>query len=256
MFDEVIRVVRKWFDKHEGRQLTIGDISIADSEENPLLEEAVRSASTIILKEDTQFELGHPSAGSTNAILTTKASGLVTGNQITIVGPDLPEVKMDKLPFAQVIVTQCQDEIEQIPFRLDNLLYKYIQYDGYMIRSVPGQIWARVSKDAFKSGFTLLDLGKRLLTITKQKCPAVSKADIYFVTSRKADIDELEKLLAEAKAKLQKIQTFGQKPDGDYECDTALDCEECPEQEVCDTIRDVIKIRQGDRIISLGEKSE
>jgi len=256
MFDEVIRVVRKWFDNHEGMQLTIGNVSNPDLEENPSLTETVRSASTIILKEDTQLELGHPSVGSSNAILTTKASGLVIGNQITIVGPDLPEVKADKLPFAQVIVAHCQEEIEQIPFRLDNLLYKHVQYDGYMIRSVPGQIWARVSKDAFQSGFTLLDLGKRLLNIIKQKCPLVFKADVYFVTSRKADIDELEKLLAEAKAKLQKIQTFGQNPDGDYECDTALDCEECPEQEVCDTIRDVIKIRKGDRIISLGKESE
>ena len=256
MFDEVIRSVRDWFDSHEARQMPAGALSTMGEENNQPLTGAARSASSIILKEDTRFELGHPSIGSANAVLTTTDNSLVQGSRITIVGPDLADANTEKLPFAQVVVACCQEQIEQIPFRLDNLLYKYVQSDGYMIRSIPGLIWARVSKDAFNSGFSLSLLGTRLLHIIKQECPSISKADVYFVTSRKSDVDQLAEMMEEAKIKLRKLRTFAQAKNGEYECETALDCEKCPEQEVCDNIRDVIKIRKGDRIISLGRASE
>lgn len=256
MFDEVISSVMDWFDSHGARQLNLGVESANGDEIGESLLETTRSASTIILKEDTQLELGHPSVGSTNAVLTTMNTDLVKGNRITILGPDIEDAETGKLPFAQVVVACCQDDVELIPFRLDNLLYKLAQTDGYMIRSVPGLIWARVSKDAFHAGFSLTRLGGRLLNIIHQECRQVSKADVYFVTSRKTDIEQLAKLLEEAKIRLSKLRTFGQTGEGEYECTTELDCEECPEQEVCDNIREVIKIRKGDRIISLGQEPD
>ena len=256
MFDDVISSVKDWFDSHKARELTKAEFPLKGEERGQSITETIRSATTIILKEDTQLELGHPSVGSANAVLTTMDTRLVHGGLIKIVGPDIAEAETGKLPFAQVVVACCQEEIEQIPFRLDNLLYKYAQTDGYMIRSVPGLIWARVSKDSFQSGFSLSVLGHRLLNIIHQKCPAVSKADVYFVTSQKSDVEELAKILEEAKVRLRKLKTFAQTKDGDYECEAALDCEECSEQEVCDNIRDVIKIRKGDRIISLGKESD
>ena len=135
---------------------------------------------------------------------------------------------------------------------MDRVLHLSAQIDGYMLRSVPDLIWARVSKEAARSGFSLRRLGLRLIDSLNTGCDGVSKSEIFFVTSEREDVAELKKIVDPTRTTLRKLRTFGRKEDGTYECDTALDCEECPEKPVCDAIRDVITIRKGDRIITIG----
>jgi len=255
MFDDVIKSVRKWFDQNDVKSGTeqIRMLKIPAGEDGPQQSaDRSRNPANIILKEDTQLELGHPSAGSVNAVLTTRNAELVNEGCITLVGPDIKEADQETLPFAQIVFACCRDEVEQTPFILDRLLHHVAQTDGYMIRSVPNLVWARVSKDAFQSGLSLFQIGERMLNAIRRDCKEVDKAEIFFVTRRREDIFDLDKMLQDARSKLQKLRTFVRSEEGDYECTTNLDCEECEEQEVCDTIRDVIKIRKGDRIISLG----
>ncbi len=54
--------------------------------------------------------------------------------------------------------------------------------------------------------------------------------------------------------RLKKLLSFELRDDDTYECIESQDCGECPEEPVCDSIRDVIKLRKGDRIITFGKE--
>jgi CO dehydrogenase/acetyl-CoA synthase beta subunit len=196
--------------------------------------------------------LGHPSEGSCAATLATNDRTLVDGGRITLVGPDIGEAGRDRLPFAQITLAYTDGNLENTCSAMDRILHSAAQTDGYMLRSVPNMIWARVSKDAADTGFSLVELGSRLIGSLSAECAGVGGVDIFFATTAREDIAELNEIVSPARSQLRKLQAFGRSEDGSYECDTSLDCTECPEKAVCDTIRDVITIRKGDRIITFG----
>lgn len=254
ILDDCIKEIREWFrqkeDAGKARRFE-ANISAVSPQPN---EESGRNgkASKIIFKEDMQLELGHPSAGSCAAALATHNSSLIEDGRITLVGPDVGETDQERLPFAQIALACCEGNIEEACSAMDRVLHASAQTDGYMLRSVPNMIWARVSKDAVRSGFSIRELGSRLIGSLSAKCPSAGKSEILFVTSNREEVSELNEIIGPARSKLRKLQAFGRSEDGAYECETSLDCTECPEKPVCDTIRDVITIRKGNRIITIG----
>lgn len=253
VFDDCIRDVRAWFRQKEDAgkaRLFEAKASGAASETDD--EHGAGKNSKMIFKEDTRLELGHPSEGSCAATLATNDASLIEDGRITLVGPDVGETDRKTLPFAQIALASCDGNLEDACSAMDRVLHSSAQTDGYMLRSVPNVIWARVSNEAADSGFSILELGSRLLGSVKDECSDVGKAEIFFVTSAREDVAELEKIVGPARSQLLKLQAFGRAEDGTYECDTSLDCTVCPEKTVCDTIRDVITIRKGDRIITIG----
>jgi CO dehydrogenase/acetyl-CoA synthase beta subunit len=249
IFDNCIKDVRAWFRQKEDagkarlfEARTSGAAFAAGGEKG----------SGMIFKEDTRLELGHPSEGSCSATLATNDVSLIEDGRITLVGPDIVETDCDRLPFAQIAIARSDENLEDACSAMDRVLHSSAQTGGYMLRSVPNMIWARVSKQAADSGFSLRELGARLLGSVKDDCPGIGEAEIFFVTSAREDIAELNEIVGPARRQLLKLQAFGRAEDGSYECDTSLDCTVCPEKTVCDTIRDVITIRKGDRIITLG----
>lgn len=255
LLDESISGIEEWFRKREEEgkaRRSYGPTrpeSKTSLSPNPKPEKTNQS---IIFKEDTHIELGHPSVGSCSAVLATEDSSLVEDGRITLVGPDINETNESVLPFAQIAVACCDDDIEDTCSAMDRALHVSAQTDGYMLRSVPDLIWARVSKDAAQAGFSMEELGLRLVEVLHHQCAGISKAEIFFVTSSKEDVREVDGIVGPARDRLRKLQTFERKTDGTYECESSLDCTECPEKPVCDTVRDVITIRKGDRIITLG----
>jgi CO dehydrogenase/acetyl-CoA synthase beta subunit len=253
IFDDCIRQIRDWFRQKENageaRRFEANpshDIPKGDDGRED------EKAAGIIFKEDTRIELGHPSEGSCAATLATNDPSLVEGGRITLVGPDVGETDRDRLPFAQITLAYGDGNLEDTCSAMDRILHSSAQTGGYMLRSVPNMIWARVSNDAAHSGFSIVELGSRLLGSLSAQCSDVGEGEIFFVTSAREDISELNEIVTPARSQLRKLQAFGRSEDGSYECDTSLDCTECPEKSVCDTIRDVITIRKGDRIITLG----
>ena len=79
------------------------------------------------------------------------------------------------------------------------------------------------------------------------------KCQIFFITSSKEDVKEIDDIVETARTKLRKLEKFEKNIDGEYECTKEQDCGICPEQVVCDNIRDVIKLRKGDRVITFDE---
>jgi CO dehydrogenase/acetyl-CoA synthase beta subunit len=257
IFDESIAEIREWLAGKAGdKQLKTHSVSASQIE--TLNRKRVRE--NIILKEDTHLELGHPSVGSCSAALTTHDPTLVEDDRVTLLGPDVPEISEQQRPFAQIILAAIKGEyrdtapLEDMSSRMDRIAHRSANTKGYMVRSVPNLIWSRVSKEAAQAGFSILELGSRLVAALKQECPEIVNCEVLFVTSEKADVEALDDICETARAKIRKLETFKRGPDGEYECTQEQDCNVCPEQVVCDNIRDVIKIRKGDRIITFGEE--
>jgi CO dehydrogenase/acetyl-CoA synthase beta subunit len=254
IFDDCIREIRKWFrlKENEGKARQYDKRIPAEGSNISASASGGGAGSTIIFKEDTRLELGNPSAGSCAAALATGDASLVVNGRITLVGPDVGETDDRTLPFAQIALACCDGDIERTCSTMDRVLHASAQTDGYMLRSVPDMIWARVSNKAADSGFSIRGLGSRLIGSLCDQCPGIGKSEMFFVTSSREDVSQLKEIVSPAQSKMRKLQSFGRNEDGVYECDTSLDCDVCPEKTVCDTIRDVITIRKGDRIITLG----
>jgi CO dehydrogenase/acetyl-CoA synthase beta subunit len=253
IFDDCIKDVRAWFRQRENA----GEAQLFEAETSGAAPETADergrgNGSGMIFKEDTRLELGHPSEGSCSATLATNNASLIEDGRITLVGPDVGETDRDTLPFAQIAIACSDENLEDACSAMDRIMHSSAQTNGYMLRSVPNAIWARVSNQAADSGFSLRELGSRLLGSVKNDGASIGEAEIFFVTSAREDIEELNEIVGPARSQLLKLQAFGRAEDGSYECDTSLDCTVCPEKTVCDTIRDVITIRKGDRIITLG----
>jgi len=267
IFDDTLQGIKNWFDDKiscgQARCYVMSPLTTGTSSWNEPPGNSRHAG--IILKEDTQVELGHPSAGSCAGTLATHRSDLVSDGCITLVGPDIPETREAVLPFAQIIIaaltasventvtSQATIEIEDTASLMDRTAHLYAQTEGYMIRSVPNLIWSRVSKEAYRSGFSLKQLGERLICAVKQKSPNIIACEIFFVTTSKEDVSRLDNILELARIKLRKLKTYEITADGEFECTREEDCASCSEQVVCDNIRDVLRIRKGDRIISIGE---
>ncbi|UCD57387.1 MAG: hypothetical protein JSV16_16545 [Candidatus Hydrogenedentota bacterium] len=254
VFDDSIKEIREWFweKKREGKARQYR-VPVSTGGLRPPCRNSyrVKTDPEIVLGEDTHLELGHPSVGSCSVTLATRDPSLVDNGRVTLVGLDIPETDRKKLPFAQIAIACCGADIEGMSLMMDRVLHASAQIDGYMLRSVPNLIWGRVSKEAARSGFSMRQLGLRLIDSLNSECEGISGSEIFFVTSSREDIRALERIVDKARNKLRKLQTYNRKPDGTYECTTALDCTECPEKPVCDNIREVIRIRKGDRIITL-----
>jgi len=254
IFDDTIGELREWFRAKEDAGLrsyadtpSPGDFGAPGRREGKGPE-----SPSIILKEHAHLELGHPSVGSCSAALATADTSLITKGRVSLLGPDIDETEKDQLPFAQIVLASCMGDAVQIASNMDRILHRAAQSRAYMIRSVPNLIWARVSKEGARSGFSLHRLGCRLIASLREECDAITGSEVFFVTSCREDVAALSGIVETARGRLRQFGTYNPMPDGTYECQTALDCDDCEEQTVCNSIRDIIKIRKGSRIVSLG----
>ena len=256
LFDDTIRGLKDWLaDPAQAAQARRFRPALLPSSDL-----AASGRSSFILGQDTRLELGHPAAGSCSAALATPDPRLVEDGLVTLIGPDIRETNESRLPFAQIVLAALEGEnldeaalMEAASF-MDRAVHLHAQADGYMVRSLPHLIWARVSKDAALAGFSLETLGGRLLAVLKERCPGISGGEVVLVTRGPEDVALLNRIVAPARDRLRQLETYARGPDGEYECTKEQDCGACPEQVVCNNIRDVIKLRKGDRIITFGEE--
>ena len=200
----------------------------------------------VILSEDTAVELGHPSTASHAIVLSSYQPELIRHGQISIVGPDLGEIEGgDRRPFAQVVMLGLRQGEALDPFGIDNAQYLMRRLPGYMVRSVPGRLWARISHEARESGLTFETVGSALIAAYTGDFAAVQRAEVAFVTSCGEDVEALNGIANEAKILSGRHKKLALGVDGEVEC-MELNCEACDDKPICDDLRDiVIKRRRG-----------
>jgi len=254
-FDAYIEKLRKYLEDI-GKRGQLREIScpakVAELMEGLPVRVGPQERANIILKEDTAVELGNPNVASCAFLLWTPNPTLVRDGRITLIGPDIQEGVGQSLPLAQVLIIGGPGLKDQHHLVLEQHYIISNQIEGYMIRLAPQRqrMWTRVSKEAMEKGFSFEALGRAIMAIYKSGFPVIDAAEVVFLTSSKEDVEGLESIATE----VQKIKNdalsgrFARKDDGSYECTSEyVDCTECPDQVICDEIRDLIRLRRKKR---------
>lgn len=200
----------------------------------------------IILRSDTFMEMGNPEAGSAAFLLWTENPALVRDGRVTLIGPDIPESPDASLPFGQVLILGGSGLTQKDHQTLEHTQFVADRIEGYMIRSVSGVIWSRVRKEAVAGGFRFETLGRALMSIFKTDVPGVEAMEVLFVTTSREDLEPLSTISAQVNKIFKSILKDEWKSKGFdiYVCSSGYDCKSCPDQWVCDDIREVIKVRK------------
>lgn len=148
----------------------------------------------LVLAGDTGVELGHPNDVSSAFLLWTNDPARVVDRRITVVGPDLPDLKDQRASFGKIIIAAGDDFDEENSFeryREMELLRYDLDLKGYMMRGVSQhqREWSRVSREALKNGFSFRVLGGSLLD-QFTRLSYIKAAEVIFITqSREAVLD-------------------------------------------------------------------
>ena len=138
IFDETIREIKLWLQqKRDETEFRYYDVVLPEERTPSSNNSTLRNNVSIILKEDTHLELGHPSVGSCSATLATQDSSLIENGRISLIGPEIYELEEGMVPFAQIAMACCRDDVKEFSRMMDRQLHRSAQHEGYMIRSVP-----------------------------------------------------------------------------------------------------------------------
>jgi len=129
------------------------------------------------------------------------------------------------------------------PFELESAQFLINRLPGYMVRAMPGRLWARVSKEARIRGMTLRTVAQALTAAYLGDFEEVEGLEILFVTSSVADIEMLAPIALEAEVISGRHKKLVLSAEGDIEC-SELSCETCEEKPVCDDLREIVRQRR------------
>jgi len=196
----------------------------------------------IVPAEQTAVELGPPSQESLDIVMSTGNAELIRDGAITVIGPDLAALRGKRSAFCQaVLIAFCPGQAAKL-FELMNRRFLFNRLPGYMVRSVPGRLWVRVSHELMDAGFGFFELGLAIHSAYRED-PAVAACELVFCAGESESVQRFSKLAAQSQALSRKSRKLELESDGTYSCDD-LDCESCDEKTYCDELRDLIKYRR------------
>ena len=186
----------------------------------------------IILQSDTKIELGSPDVESACFMIWTQNPKLVKDGLITLAGPDVPEInvqKSNRIPFAKILILNVNGFNEENVFqryREMELLRYDITLQGYMMRAVSQYMreWSRISKDAVNKGFSLFLLGSELIQKYKE-IPYINGAEVIMFTSNTQDIKVIKEMGNRAMRYIGAMTKMVQ--------ELSMECDECEYQDIC-----------------------
>lgn len=198
------------------------------------------AGSPVILKSDTFLELGSPATASCSFVLYSNHTSLVRDGRIRLIGPDISESPSGAaLSFGQVIMATGRRLTDKDYHSLVESQYIGDKIEGYMIRSMPGRIWSRISNEVAQKGFSLDFLGRAMIALIKAEISKVTAAEVLFVISGKSDVlllSDMEAAVSDLAAKI-KSRIWKKKGIDISECPFGGHCGLCKDRSVCDTVK-------------------
>jgi acetyl-CoA decarbonylase/synthase complex subunit beta len=141
-----------------------------------------------IRKNDMYVELGGPKVEAKFELIRAKSPDEVEDKNITIVGPDLKDLKVgSRVPFGiyiEVAGKQIEPELEGV---IERRIHEYCNYiEGFMHLNQRYDIWLRISKKSFDKGLNSFRyIGRVLQRLLKSELPIIEKIQITFITDPK-----------------------------------------------------------------------
>ena len=211
-------------------------------------------ANELVLTRDAAFELGGEGLPASNFTCVTTNADLVPQDTVTLVGPDLGDLRADT-PFARIALLHVNnisgDDQEAFRTVRDMEFVKYHVFpEGYMMRVSPEnqREQVRVSKQAVKKGISFRGVGNDFIRKYKEN-GLIDHVSIIFVTG---DKELCAKLLATAKKVDQLTLTLNHIMDG-----LSTDCSSCSFKQVCDEVEGLkeLHFKKGEQPMELdGDK--
>jgi len=261
IFDVYIRKVAEYVEEMQRRERQVREIdcptAISKLVEGLPVRVGPKVSSGLILRGDTSVELGNPEAGSCSFLLWTDSPSQIRDGKITLIGSDIQESPGASLPFGQILMVGGEELDEKDHEALRHGQYISDKIEGYMVRSASEHIWSRVSKEVAEKGFCFETLGRALMVIFKSEMHKVQAVEIVFITTDKEDLQPLDDISVQVQKITKSLIANNWKARGFdlYECTLGWDCNSCPDQPVCDDIRQLIQVRKV-RAIKTGTASE
>ncbi len=194
----------------------------------------------LVLSQDAAVELGNPGQGSTSFLLWKNVSPQKHKNQVTIVGPDLPELAGQSVPFGKIVIIGGDGFDEENSYERHRLL-DLVRYDinlqGYMMRGTSQfrQEWSRVSKEAIAKGFSFKILGGALID-KFMEFSFVRSVEVIFITANQKDIVEMSVVSSKAFRIISAMNKMAE--------ELSCDCGSCDYSDVCSEVEELRSMRR------------
>ncbi len=150
-----------------------------------------------IRRNDMQVELGGPSVKQKFELAKVKPLDEIEDGKITIIGPDIKDMKEGGVYPLGILVEAGGASIDQgLEGVIERRIHGYLNYiEGFMHLNQRYDIWIRLGKKSFQKGLNSFDyIGKVLVRLFKSELPIIEKVQVTFIT----DPAKLEGLYPEA----------------------------------------------------------
>ncbi len=178
-----------------------------------------------IRRKDMQVELGGPDQETKFELVEAKGLDEVEDEKITVIGPDIKDVKEgSSIPLGIYVEVAGKDVEEELEGVIERRIHEYCNFiEGVMHLNQRYDIWLRLSKKSFQKGLNSFNfIGKVLTKLYKSELPFIEKIQITFMT----DPDKVGEMWKEALAiyEARDAKARGMK---DEEVDTFYGCTLC-----------------------------
>ena len=178
-----------------------------------------------IRRKDMYVELGGPNQEAKFELVRVKGLDEVEDEKITVIGPDLKDVKEgSSIPFGIYIEVAGKNVEEELEGVIERRIHEYCNFiEGFMHLNQRYDIWLRLSKKSVQKGLNSFNyIGKVLTKLYKSELPFIEKIQITFMT----DPDKVRGMWKEALGiyEARDAKARGMK---DEEVDTFYGCTLC-----------------------------
>jgi acetyl-CoA decarbonylase/synthase complex subunit beta len=138
-----------------------------------------------IRRNDMQVELGGPGIKEKFELAKVKPLEEIEDGKITIIGPDIKDLKEGGAYPLGVLVEAAGAKIDQgLEGVIERRIHGYMNFiEGFMHLNQRYDIWLRLSKKSFQKGLNSFEhIGKVLVRLFKSELPIIEKVQVTFIT--------------------------------------------------------------------------
>jgi acetyl-CoA decarbonylase/synthase complex subunit beta len=138
-----------------------------------------------IRRKAMQVELGGPSIKEKFELAKVKPLNEVEDGKITIIGPDIKDMKEGEAYPLGILVEAAGPKLEEaLEGVIERRIHGYLNFiEGFMHLNQRYDIWMRLGKKSFQKGLNSFTyIGKVLYKLFKSELPIIEKAQMTFIT--------------------------------------------------------------------------
>lgn len=138
-----------------------------------------------VRKADIQVEFGGTEVQDKFELVRTRKPESIEDGKVTIIGPDIKDMKPGSNSPLGIIIEVAGEQIEQeLEGVIERRIHYYCNYiEGLMHLNQRYDVWIRLNKKSFEKGFNSLTyLGQILMRLFKSELPIIQKIQVTFIT--------------------------------------------------------------------------